>query len=290
MTFAAWKSATKPKFEGSWNLHELLPPDLDFFILLSSLCGIIGQIGQANYAAGDTFEDTLARWHTSRGYRNSFSIDLGIVSDAGYFAKNEEIEEKLMNSGQFFKISRDELHHLLDRCCCVNTETAPVASNKRMTEKSQILVRLKPPRINLEGRQRLAPLFVRLRNEETSESVAIADPSPSKIPDLMNLKSRFLDASSPTDAALVVAYALRAKLARSLSTSSTSLLNHDIDIYKALLTYGVDSLLAVEVRNWLRREFAADVAAFEIIGGAIYIDIAQSVVSNSKFERITSIQ
>src|SRR4051812_30341377 len=124
MTFSAWKSATKPKIDVSWNLHELLPPDLDFFLLLSSLCGIIGQIGQANYAAGNTFEDALARSRTSRGYRNSYSVDLGIIGDAGYLAKNGEIAEKLMSSGQFIKISKEELHDLLDRCCCINTETA----------------------------------------------------------------------------------------------------------------------------------------------------------------------
>ena len=43
----------KSSYVGSWNLHELMPRDLDFFIMLSSLAGILGNRGQSNYRAGN---------------------------------------------------------------------------------------------------------------------------------------------------------------------------------------------------------------------------------------------
>ena len=41
----------------------------------------------------------------------------------------------------------------------------------------------------------------------------------------------------------------------------------DIDISKPLHAYGVDSLLAVELRNYFAKELSADVAIFDLMGG-----------------------
>lgn len=52
MTHSQYMAAVRPKVQGSWNLHKLLPDDLDFFVMLSSSAGIAGSRGQGNYAAG----------------------------------------------------------------------------------------------------------------------------------------------------------------------------------------------------------------------------------------------
>lgn len=44
-----WKSITGPKIRGAWNLHELLPKDLDFFVSLASVVGRLGNVGQSIY-------------------------------------------------------------------------------------------------------------------------------------------------------------------------------------------------------------------------------------------------
>lgn len=43
-----FRDALKPKVDGTWNLHTLLPPDVDFFVMLSSASGVTGTRGQAN--------------------------------------------------------------------------------------------------------------------------------------------------------------------------------------------------------------------------------------------------
>ncbi|THC88924.1 hypothetical protein EYZ11_011625 [Aspergillus tanneri] len=63
MTYSDFSAAVRPKVVGSLNLHNaFLTQHLDFFILLSSAAGIVGNSGQANYAAGCTFQDALARY------------------------------------------------------------------------------------------------------------------------------------------------------------------------------------------------------------------------------------
>lgn len=57
-----------PKVQGSWNLHlktQALP--LDFFLVFSSLTSVLGGFGQANYASANAFADALAQLRHAKG-------------------------------------------------------------------------------------------------------------------------------------------------------------------------------------------------------------------------------
>jgi NAD(P)-dependent dehydrogenase (short-subunit alcohol dehydrogenase family) len=90
MPFAQWQRATKPKIQGTRNLHDGLTKDLDFFITLSSIVCVIGNAAQANYAAGNTFEDAFAYWRRSQGLAGT-TINVGIVSDSAHFIGENDI-------------------------------------------------------------------------------------------------------------------------------------------------------------------------------------------------------
>ncbi|MGZ4976964.1 MAG: SDR family NAD(P)-dependent oxidoreductase, partial [Methylobacter sp.] len=76
-----------PKVSGAWNLHRLtahLP--LDFFALCSSASGWLGNPGQANYAAANTWLDSFAAWRRVHGLP-ALSIAWGPWAEAGMHAR-----------------------------------------------------------------------------------------------------------------------------------------------------------------------------------------------------------
>lgn len=114
MSYDDWVAAIDPKIAGSWNLHKLLPDNLEFFIMLSSTSGIVGNPGHANYAAGNTFQNGLAHYRRRQGQACT-SIDLSAVSGVGYLAENAssyENQNVLKLAEKNMTISEEEIHHM----------------------------------------------------------------------------------------------------------------------------------------------------------------------------------
>ncbi|KAI1353772.1 KR domain-containing protein [Xylaria sp. FL0043] len=82
MTNEDYHQAVECKVRGTWNLHKASRDQpLDFFTMLSSISGVVGNKGQANYAAANAFLDAFAHYRQAQG-RPANSVDLGAIEDA----------------------------------------------------------------------------------------------------------------------------------------------------------------------------------------------------------------
>lgn len=95
-----------------------------------------------------------------------------------------------------------------------------------------------------------------------------------------NLAALFAGASSTEEAAAIAMRATREKLSIMMSTPVD-----EIDTDKPFHQYGVDSLAGVELRNWFARELRADLAMFDILGGASLASVVTLAVGKSEYRR-----
>ncbi|WP_433715689.1 type I polyketide synthase [Nocardia sp. CA-084685] len=83
-----------PKVAGAWHLHELTQDmPLAGFVVFSSVAGLIGAPGQANYAAGNVFLDALAAHRQAQGLAAT-SVAWGLWDLAGGMAGDLETSDR----------------------------------------------------------------------------------------------------------------------------------------------------------------------------------------------------
>ncbi|KAL2865305.1 type I polyketide synthase [Aspergillus lucknowensis] len=285
MTFSQWESTMRSKVQTSWNLHRLLPLKLDFFILLSSLLGVTGQMASSNYAAGCTFQDTLARYRAAHGQK-AISLDLGWMRDAGIIAETAAFQRQRHATDDMQPIESRELLALLDMCLhphCSVWKTPQHASGQVLfglrTPADILRERKGPPPPHFEQ-----PFFAQFAHPSREEANSSGPNSKAGVAGSnIDVASLFRQSTDPQARAGIAFRALAAKLARAMSISP-----EDVEPNKTLAAYGVDSLLAVELRNWIMREFEAPVAIFDIMGDVSIADIADIIVQKSTVKVQTS--
>ena len=84
--WAKYEAVFRAKVYGAWNLHILTQRYvLDHFILFSSIAAVMGSPGQSNYAAANAFLDSLAHYRRAQGLPAQ-SINWGAWSEIGMAA------------------------------------------------------------------------------------------------------------------------------------------------------------------------------------------------------------
>ncbi|RFU76423.1 polyketide synthase [Trichoderma arundinaceum] len=274
MTIAEYHEAVHCKIEGTWNLHntaENLGLKLDFFTMLSSISGVVGNRGQANYAAANAFLDSFAAFRRQRG-QVACTVDLGVIEDFGFIANNTGFQAQHFDASIFKGINDGLLRKILYLSILQQQQFETLASIS--SEPTQIITGLVVPQPQdsfLKYDSRFSALFGNQGRAEVSQNISSSGGSNADLQALLLL----LRAPSPDPAACLAATidVINQCFVRLLR------LPEPMDPARPFSVYGVDSLSAVEARNWIRAELGALVTTLDIVNASSLITFCEKIVA-----------
>ncbi|KAH2023248.1 Nonribosomal peptide synthetase 14 [Aspergillus fumigatus] len=268
MPFESFQAAMKPKVQGSIYLEEVFSADnLDFFLFFSSISVMTGQRTQANY-----FMVAMAERRRARGLPASV-IDIGMVVGIGVIQRSQNDKgvsamENSIRQMDYMPVSETDLHHLL-------AEAILVGQRDESPELITGLETYKP----VEGEAPFWHHNVRFSHLITDPDAAQAG-ADSAGSAQKSLKEMLLSSGGPEEARKVMENALLQYLASSLKLSRETIYT-DVPI----IDLGIDSLVAVQIRNWTWAEAGYDLPVLKILGGSSVTQICDEVVASLSFDK-----
>ncbi|MBB5917595.1 acyl transferase domain-containing protein/NADPH:quinone reductase-like Zn-dependent oxidoreductase/acyl carrier protein [Nocardia transvalensis] len=222
----------RAKAQAAWNLHALTASrELSAFVLYSSVAGVLGGPGQANYAAANVFLDALAAHRQRHGLAAS-SLAWGIWEQASGITGH-------LGDQDFARMRRDGLLPIPTADGLAMLDTALV-----LGQSLTVAARLDAPTIRAAGAQAPEVLPPALRGllrgtRRTAETAAAGESS--KLGTALAGRTR-------SDQEALVLTTIRTHAAAVLGHESPEAIGAD----QAFTDLGFDSLGAVEFRNRLK--------------------------------------
>ena len=273
MTYDEWTLPLRSKVQGTWNLHKYFSHErpLDFMVFCSSQSGVCGNPSQAQYAAGNTYQDALAHYRRAQGLK-VVSVNLGIMRDVGVLAETEshalKVWEKVLGIGEpaFHALMKSLINGQLRKRGAREDEAPVQVCTGLGTADILAIHRLASPAYFMDPR--LGPLAVSSISSTTGGASGEGASA--------SLASRLFEADHAS-ASIIIADALVRKIADILRIPPS-----EVDPNRSMYQYGVDSLVALEVRNWITRELKANMALLEILAAVPMETFAAQIALQSK--------
>ena len=191
----------------------------------------------------------------------------------GVVAENEFLLESMRRIGHLMEIQQDELIALLDIYCDSNL---PLLSH----DDVQILVGIELPSMILQKGIDLhhsirRPVFRHLfcmATDPTGTSETVAKGT------LKSRETALKEVKTSAEATALVVEWFSAKIAQVLG-----LKEDDIDKTKPINAYGIDSLVAIDLKNWMQREVGSEMEIFVLLANVSLEDMCKEAVSKSSF-------
>ncbi|KAM7191535.1 Acyl transferase domain containing protein [Rhypophila sp. PSN 637] len=284
MDLETYQAVIKPRVEGTWNLHNLLPDNgkhLDFFLLFSSVCGIVGNYGQANYAASNTFMDAFVQYRRARNLPASV-IDIGAVDEVGYISRTPTAKENMLASAgkliteQAFldslqlAIARSSLHGWSAKDKSRDKERyAGYTNPSQVTQALECRLPIMHPENAIIWKR--DPRWAIYRNIEKTNDPNSSDGSGQNGNGgikafLMSVRSEPSQLETPA-AADFLAGEIRNRVSTFLMRREDEDGEAPLDVGLTLSEAGVDSLVAIELRNWWKQNLGVEVSVLELMNG-----------------------
>ena len=286
MDHEVWTSCTRPKIEGTINLHELLSKDLDFFVMCGSTGGTLGAYGQSNYAAANAYLDAFLHFRHGQGLPAT-ALDIAAIGDIGYVAMNKNVAERLGRAVAGFMCEAEFL-----RCLQLAIERSSSKYAAPVTPTTTVAFR--------------DPSQVTLFNDTALPLADPQNPSPFRRDRRLTVFRNTQDAATVggkagSEGLRTFLGSLASEPERLDEPSTTTFLTQEIakrvfsflmqedavvDGSQTLTSMGADSLVAIEIRNWWKQTLGIEITVLELSDPSRTLDILGELAVQRLKERL----
>ncbi|KAK8033522.1 polyketide synthase [Apiospora marii] len=273
MSHQDYCESIEAKVRGTWNLHEACQnKPVEFFTMLSSISGVVGNKGQANYAAANAFLDAFAHFRRGQGLAAN-AVDLGAIEDVGYIAEQGASYEARFDKKQWTPINEGVLRRILTYSILQQDVSNPLNA----ASQAQLITGLTFPLPNdgssdLAGEDRFGYLF----NAGSNAVIDDGENAGGNSADDVAVKAFRTMQASGADVATLAAACVELMLKQ---ITKVLRLETEIEPGKPLMAYGLDSLSAVELRGWIRGKLGAELSTLDITNARSLNEMCDKIVS-----------
>jgi hypothetical protein len=257
MSLENFNATARPRIIGTLNLHTALKDSpLDFFEIWSSWTVIFGTATQSNYLASNSFLDAFARHRHSAGLPCT-SLALSQVLGIGIVSYMPEYQQAMIRNG-FYGNDENEFLQYCEAGIIGPTPGENLDATFKYDEHTlgHLLVGIEPAGLqNVDQKYPLSEMLwyhdIRFKNLVQATSI-LSSGSQDK---------RISGAEEGT-----VLDRIRMKISRLLYVPLD-----EVDVEKAINDYGIDSMIAAELRNWFFASFGKDVSLLKLLSATMTV-------------------
>ncbi|KAK8051824.1 polyketide synthase [Apiospora rasikravindrae] len=273
-TYEDWQIIMRPRVDAAWHLHELLPQDMDFFIGLGSLLGDTGNPGQAIYAGSAVFYHEFAKYRRALGM-HTVAIALPVVLDVGYVASNHLSDLLQQTLGATLTMA--------DICTLVGGAVTASSPLHRDAKAIACTFYLDGQPIRDGPWDYIHPVYARERvKEEAAKKQRMMLKNGDGATRMDGLHSSTNGSNKPWQQAVDDPLPGLIEVLITKVAAMTMLDRDDVRADAPLASLSLDSLVSVELRNWIRREAGVELVLSAITGAESLRALAMEILVQRK--------
>lgn len=268
MTFNELTDVVGPKVLGSIHLDRIFHDvDLDFFVLVASINCVIGNVGQANYGAANTFMNALTAQRRKRGLRAA-TVNGGAIVGAGYMQRESRRQlDLIVRKLHMMRMSEEDWNQSI--CEAIDASRLDSITDGYVTAGiSDVSIDTTDGPYWLSNPMLSA--FV-LANKPTHLESKNGDGKTTA-----SVQSLLADCETEQDVKKVIEKAFAAQLRSVLQRDMP-----DADLMASCSTdIGLDSLVSVDIRSWFLKSLQVSIPVLKIMGNDTMATIVQYAAEN----------
>lgn len=248
--------------------------------MTSSLVTMVGSATQAAYCAATAFQDSFARWRLSQGFPTQ-AFAFGLILEVGTVISQPKLRKTLIRNGMYGS-SEAEFLKLIEASFVPQTLGEELSNDP--LAKSYLLTGFEPGKLVEMHEKGLTSDYywpADPRHGQLMQSIedfALQRPTPRKS-----------DGDAPDSLKDLASGEFKRVVTRMITERLSKLLFmsvDEIDSEQGVSDYGMDSMIAAELRNWLWKMFALDMSFLEISEPQMKTkDLVEKVLVSRKIAR-----